>query len=646
MNLKKYENILFRYCLPTIVFILTFPHIGDPMGVGLDSSFKFAFNYFFSKNIQPGKEIIFTYGPFGFLVFPQPVGENLLLTIIVVSFLRLAFFTAFLYLDLLIEKPNTLLRKLWALVILAILSLSTDFGFTLIFFTATLLLLQDETKNKTYVVFAIVLSSLSILVKSSYGVVTVLLILLYSLIEYFRFRNIRRLVFTNLGVALAFTIGWFVIYRDLSGLGHYLHGMLELSVGYSSAMTINPQNNWIYLATFFALYFYLPFSIKEGRVFILYGMFFLPLLAFFKYAFSREDHIYLFLFFIINFYCLLFICLRKFRISVFLIVVISAVAFFANMKYVKMGVSMTKSKLLTMNGLSNFKRVVLSFEDYEKNLSEKSKTNLRKRALGENVVRIIGTQPVDIYPWETSFVPANDLNWQPRPVFQSYVAFTPWLDRQNALFFDSPKSPKYILWQVDRWRGEVSSIDERYLLNDEPLTIYEIFDHYKLILRDTKIALFERVQTNNFKKPVLMRNEKGYWDEWIKVPSVANGVIRARLHVSRKIIGKIKRLMYKEEEFFIEYRLGNGDIMKYRLVIDNAVSGVWVSPLIIRLSDPYGGVPVEEIRLSHSKHNFMKKEIEIEWEYIEFQQKGAPFFRLREYEFKAKKGWIFRENVS
>jgi hypothetical protein len=625
-DLKPYAKCFYASVL-IISFLCSFPKIGGPITTGLNSSFQFAFNYSFSKNIQIGKDIIFTYGPLGFFAFPQPIGENLLLTVIVVSFLKFAFLMAFLYLHFLIKKPNTLLIKLEALVILAIVSFLTDLGFTLIFFTATLLLLHEETRNTTYVVFAIVLSSFSILVKSSFGIVSILLVLSYGVLDSFQRKDIKRLILTNSGVVVSFVLGWLVIYRNLSGIGDYLHGTLELSVGNSSAMTINPKNNWFILSIFFMLCLSLPFYIREKKVFILYGMFFLPLFAFFKYAFSREDHIYLFYFFIIHFYCLLFVCLRKIRVRVFVIVAISLLAFFANMKYVKMGIRMTKSKIFAVNGPSNFKRIVLNFDDYEKNLFVKSKTNLRTHGLEESVMRTIGAQPVDIYPWETSFILANDLNWQPRPIFQSFVAYTPWLDRQNALFFDSHKSPKYIIWEVDHWRGEVSSIDERYLLNDEPLTIYAILNHYKLIHRDKQIALLERVFINRLKEPRLIGSKKGHWAEWIEVPPLRNGMIRARVDVSRKMIGSLKRLLYKEEEFFIEYRLENGDIKKYRLVIDNAVSGVWVNPLIVRISTPFQGLGVKEIRLSHSRSDFLKREIGIEWELIE-PLNNETFFEL------------------
>jgi hypothetical protein len=653
-NMKDYKKIFYLSLFLIFIFILSFPGVGGPISVGLDPSMEFAMNYFFSKNIQHGKDVIFTLGPLGFLLCPKPIGNNLLISVIVITLFKFVFLLSFLYLNFLIKRPKTLSSQIVIITLFAVLSFLTNFVHILMFFTASLLLLHAETKNKIFIVLAIAVAGFSLLVKSSGGIISILLVISYNLIDYLQFKDIKRLLLIPLGLVLSFVLGWLIIYHNPSGTVDYLYGMLELSLGHSSAVTTGPaltevlqdtyglslrpsENNWILLSIFFITYFYLPLYIKEKRIFILYGMFLLPFFAFFKYAFAREGGTHYFLFYIIFFYCFVFACLKDIKARAFIIVLVSLFAFFVNMRYFMHEIRTARNIVKgSINGLKHFEAGVLNLKQHQNVLVETSKSNLSNRVLEKNVLQLIGTNSVDIYPWESIYVAANNLNWQPRPVFQSYVAYTPWLDKKNASFFNSHRSPKFIIWDIGNWYGEVFDIDARYLLNGEPLTIYEIFNHYKVIYRDEKIALFERVRINNFKDPILIGDEKGFWNEWIKVPPMRNGIIRARIDVSRRIMGSLKRLVYKEEEFFIEYKLDNGDVKKYRLVIDNAVSGVWISPLIVKISNPFLGVEVEEIRLSHSKQNFMKEEIKIEWDYIEFQQKGAPFFSLRKYEFKAK----------
>jgi hypothetical protein len=288
-----------------------------------------------------------------------------------------------------------------------------------------------------------------------------------------------------------------------------------------------------------------------------------------------------------------------------------------NTIYVKGSMRQIKAKRYALGGLYYFRNSVLNLKDYERGLVETSRAKLGNKVLGKNVLQIIGRNSVDPYPYETTYIYANNLNWLPRPIFQSYAAYTPWLDRRNAMFFVSPQSPKFIIWDIGNVLGETSNIDGRYLFNDEPMTIYEIFNHYKLTYRDKKIAILEKSSTSILREPKLIGSQESRWEEWVKVPPVRNGVVRARIDISRKFIGTLKRFFYKEEEFFIEYKLESGEIKKYRLVIDNAVSGVWVTPLIVRLSRPFGGARVQEIRLSHSRDDFLNREIRIGWELIE-----------------------------
>lgn len=635
--MKAHKNIFYLslFLIFIFIFILSFPGIGGPISVGLDPSMEFAMNYFFSKNIQHGRDVIFTLGPLGFLLCPKPIGNNLLISVIVITLFKFVFLLSFLYLNFLIKKPKTLSGQIVIIAIFAVLSFLMNFIHILMFFTASLLLLHAETKNKIFIVLAIAVAGFSLLVKSSGGIISILLVISYNLIDYLQFKDIKRLLLIPLGLVLAFVLGWLILYRNSSGIVDYLYGMLELSLGHSSAvatgsalmevlrdtygLSLRPsENNWILLSIFFITYFYLPLYIKEKRVFVLYGMFLLPFFAFFKYAFAREGGIHYFLFYIIFFYCFVFACLKDFKARVFIIVLISLSAFFVNMKYFGHEIRTARNIVKgSVNGLKHFEAGVLNLKAHEDLLFEMSKSNLSNRILEKNVLQLIGRHSVDIYPWETIYVAANNLNWQPRPVFQSYVAYTPWLDKKNAAFFKSLQSPEFVIWDISNWYGEVFDIDARYLLNGEPLTIYEIFNHYRLIYRDKKIALFERVYINNFKDPILIGDEKGFWNEWIKVPPMRNGIIRARIDVSRRIVGSLKRLLYKEEEFFIEYKLDNGDVKKYRLAIDNAVSGVWISPLIVKISNPFWGLGVKEIKLLHSRSDFLKKEIRIEWEFIE-----------------------------
>ncbi|MFM5960370.1 MAG: hypothetical protein ACKOQ2_24990, partial [Dolichospermum sp.] len=64
-------------------------------------------------------------------------------------------------------------------------------------------------------------------------------------------------------------------------------------------------------------------------------------------------------------------------------------------------------------------------------INQKSLSNLANIQLPDTIKNLVNCKTIDIIPWEISLVPANQLNWKPRPIFQSYSAYTKTLDNFN-----------------------------------------------------------------------------------------------------------------------------------------------------------------------------------------------------------------------
>ena len=96
--------------------------------------------------------------------------------------------------------------------------------------------------------------------------------------------------------------------------------------------------------------------------------------------------------------------------------------------------------------------------------------------LSDALLNRIGKAPVDAYPWEATVLFANDLNWSPRPVCQSYTAYQPDLDEANARHYRSPDGPRFILYYPE-------AIDDEHPYFVDPLTLQELFLHFDVIGR-------------------------------------------------------------------------------------------------------------------------------------------------------------------
>ncbi|MBD2754481.1 hypothetical protein IC230_16355 [Spirosoma sp. BT704] len=86
----------------------------------------------------------------------------------------------------------------------------------------------------------------------------------------------------------------------------------------------------------------------------------------------------------------------------------------------------------------------------------------------------------DIYPNITSISYFNNLNYQPRPIFQSYSAYTPRLDSLNSYFISEKKVDNIIFHTSLNNVSWGNTIDERYFLFEEPLTKIEILEKYTI----------------------------------------------------------------------------------------------------------------------------------------------------------------------
>jgi len=630
INLPTKASTILLYL---IIFIFTFPKTGFYIAPGLDPSWKYAFNHFFANNIQIGKDVLFTYGPLGFLLFPQPIGNNLEIGIFFIFITHAVLISSGLYTILFVLKSLTVIRKVFASLLFVMLlkyiqtglgiDLSQSFGFSLVFLVSLLLLNYESTRKASFILLSAFYVAFILLMKSSYGIVSLLIFTSYLTIDFIYNKKRRAFFLPILTLIGSFVLIWALVYRNLQGIFRYLFGMLQFSIGNSSAMTLSLKSTFPSAILGVTILIFFIFFIKEKKIYLISFMFFPALIAMYKYAFAREDtHIFLFLIFLMIFLFLILIhthSVKKFTVSIlvscFLLVLFCIHAQNLPAECIR-GFSALPiaRRLVDLKGVDNLFNV-LRFYSYKKSLINASRMNLKGSVLSRDVLAEIGQSTVDVYPWETSYIPANDLNWKPRPVFQSYVSYTPWLDSINYNFFARGDAPTYIIWETDNPYGKNGSIDGRYLFSDEPMTIYKILDMYIPVLQDRKVTLLRKKEKASFEKPRIIQSSEYRWNEWIKVPVSKGDVIRARIRFSRTTYGKLKRFLSKEREVFIDYRLEGGRIARHRLVIDNAVSGVWMHPYIESVSrDLFNGIAVSQIKLSCAEESTFMLHFFIDWE--------------------------------
>lgn len=117
---------------------------------------------------------------------------------------------------------------------------------------------------------------------------------------------------------------------------------------------------------------------------------------------------------------------------------------------------------------------------------ERANTELvRTGGLPRSFVERIGRDTVHVEPYQTALVQATGLHWQPAPVFQTYVAFTPALDQVNADAM-AENGPAWIL------RKSGSAIDGRLWAWESPRYQVAVLCNYRVVERQEGWDLLER----------------------------------------------------------------------------------------------------------------------------------------------------------
>ena len=608
---NKYFNLAL---LTIIVFILSFPRIEPDISTGLDASYFYAINHFFAHNINIAKDLIFTYGPLGFLKQPQPVGHNLGIGISVIVFLRLIFISLFLFYSY-SKKQKYLLPFFIALLLTGFISFD-HFIYGIIIL---LLLIYRDNKHTGFIIGAVFLVVLGLLIKINIGIISGIIFCSFLVCEVIRTKNYKIIIYSAASFLACFIILWYLIYGNMSGIISYLKGLFIFSLGNSGAFSINPRNNWFILILAFLIFILIPFLKKDRNVVFLYILFVPAFFAIFKYAFARQEnyHIKYFLDYLVLFIALFLVAINDIKPYILAMLFMVLILFYRNTGINK---TYTIDDKIQLVGINNFAESFWYFSDFKTKYKKISENNLREKVLPEEFLKTIKNSTVDFFPWELTYAAANKLNYKPRPTLQSGCLYAPpSIDKRNADHISSGEAAKFFIWETNRHEGALNGFDKRYILNSDGLFLYEFLNNYKIVLQNDNVALLQRTGEHLLDPPKLIGCEKAKFWEWIKVPEVKNGIVRARASISRSFLGKIKSILYKEKEYFIEYKLENGEIITHRFSLDNTKGGLWISPYITEVKEILDGAKVTEIRFYYSDNSmFMKDDFDIEWEHITY----------------------------
>ena len=189
---------------------------------------------------------------------------------------------------------------------------------------------------------------------------------------------------------------------------------------------------------------------------------------------------------------------------------------------------------------------------------------------------VVGNASIDIIGYDQAYALLNHFNYTPRPVFQSYSVYTPELARLNADFYLSVRAPDYVLMRVN-------SIDERLPAMDDSAVLYIISHRYKYVLSEKGFQLWRKnpgpFDYAAFAPRPLQTRELAIGQPW-PLEEFAHQQLWVSVDLAPSLLGRLRNFLYKPPHVYLEVLDTTGKTSSYRMAPPIGRAGFILSPVV------------------------------------------------------------------
>jgi hypothetical protein len=562
----------------------------------LPQSWEAVLSYAAAHHLQWGRDVVFTFGPLGFLTSDYYWGSFLWPIVLWAGGFALAMTAALM--PFLARMPKAIRLPFYVAVPLLTVPVCSDLGFDSFHFLAitllgTLCLPGERPGTLRLTTTGFVFTVLS-LIKFTFCIYSIFVILVIVTANGRAWRNTA--IFIGSSLLSLFGICWWSG-QSLWSVFLYVGTSTEMAAGYSAAMGLAPtvwdaRIGVALLAFLVALVLTTWLGSRNWRerthsvVIVCAGIF----LAW-KEGFVRaEAHVVVFLVYSFFLAALLpallgfdwvaeelderenilsapvgnMLLRRRARALIFGCMFFSLTPFAAFKGDFKLAV---QNGLLarTSDTFSAFIRPATYKLELERQLE-----SMRDKVELPEIRSIVGGDAIDALNLDQDAAILNGLNYKPHPVFQNYSAYTPALQRLNAEFFKS-KRPQYLLWRT-------GSIDGRFPTLDDGEVVLTILSSYSPVTNENGLILWKCKSLTE--RPYCLTNKHEFsvsLNQWVALPREPTWL---QIESEQTLFGATQSLLSRYTEMRLEVQLDNGGTRSYRLLPGNARYGFVISPFL------------------------------------------------------------------
>ena len=495
MNFKtlfQKNSIAARLLIALVIYLITFPAFNLITSPGLDSSYTWGLNYLLVHDYETLKQLVYPIGVLGFLKMPLAIGNNLIWAIVFYSIIKFWFLFSLLSLSISEYKVKRIIQ----FVLVVIISMYSGFDITLVALCVLLGIRFLEHQKLLSILMLTIVAYISFNIKTSIGISAFSVLFMTVTINFLKLKDWKQLLkIIGISISTILIIG-IILFQDFGLIVTRFFQAFKISSGYSSSLSLHPDNNWLVLSGFILSILLIPLIFKTKRIRILFYQFLPSFFMMWKHAMVREDasHNGILFYFTLIFWAMAIIYCNKNIWRMGILGIASMSLFYLNLKNID-GFNRIN---LNLNGIKNLNEIVHYKKCVEDNNQITSK-ELEKLKLNSETLNTIGQQTIDFYPWEHAYAKVNNLNWSPRKTLEIGASSSRWSSEIAASHYQGDSAPEFVLFHyyADKYEGKLSSIDGRYLLNDEPLVVFNLLKNYKIRIANDTFVVFKKLNEPN-----------------------------------------------------------------------------------------------------------------------------------------------------
>lgn len=473
-----------------------------PLDDSFDNTWVFALNYGAAHGLRIGRDLIWTTGPLGYLVFPQDIGNNLIQALAFQGLLWLALIVILADLYFCAQLAT---KNLWFFALFFSLSAPLYwFNFmgpeNLVLAGALILLVLHRQRGGVgRYVAALALIGILPLIKLTGGMVGAGAVAGYLIEKTVRRdKGVVREAALALAVPVAvFFAGCWLLLPSVDAAVQYFRGSLEIVRGYRSAMAISgdPVELVSVVETLLGIVAFLFIRNREERAtaWFFTALLAAPLLVSIEHGFVRQDvHV-------INFFCFAGLALALIATVVPLGGKRSIVAFLVLLNFgilsleymfARVGMDQALPEMTGMRGAA-MAAGALHLSSTRAQLRAASEAKVSRDARLERDLRaIVNDQPIASLSIIYAGAALDQLDLQIYPIVQRYSAYTPALDERNAAWIRD-RGPRFLIF-------DGYAIDSRHFWAETPAMWLEVYRWYNTRALGSRNLLLERRSTPRF----------------------------------------------------------------------------------------------------------------------------------------------------